>query len=138
MALLRLKDIELYYEVHGQGHPILLLSETACDGEVWKIYQVPEFSRDHQVITLDYRGTGQSGKPSTKYTTKVFADDVGALLNHLKVDQTFVIGHSMGGESSPTPCPGLSAKNQKTRISLYWYFLSRDQRPSLQDLQGDD
>ena len=97
MALLQLEDVEFYYEVHGQGQPILLLSETACDGEIWKSYQVPEFSRDHRVILLDYRGTGRSGKPSTKYTTKVFADDAAALLEHLKADQAIVIGHSMGG-----------------------------------------
>ena len=57
MPLLRVNDTELYYEVHGQGDPLLFLSETHCDGEVWKIHQVPEFSRDHRVIIMDYRGT---------------------------------------------------------------------------------
>ena len=56
MPFLSLEDTELYYEVHGQGEPFVFLSETHCDGEVWKIYQVPEFAKDHQVITLDYRG----------------------------------------------------------------------------------
>ena len=64
MPLLDVNDTELYYEVHGQGTPFLFLSETHCDGEVWKIHQVPEFSRDHRVIIMDYRGTGRSAKPS--------------------------------------------------------------------------
>src|ERR1700757_1328942 len=97
MPLLQLKDTELYYEVHGHGQPMVFLSETACDGEVWKIYQVPEFSKDHRVIIHDYRGTGQSSKPSIDYTTWMFAQDVIALMDHLKADNAIVVGHSMGG-----------------------------------------
>jgi pimeloyl-ACP methyl ester carboxylesterase len=57
----RVNDVEIYYEEFGKGRPMVFLSETACDGEVWKIYQVQEFSKDHRVIIHDYRGTGQSG-----------------------------------------------------------------------------
>src|SRR5678815_4682685 len=83
MPLLQLKNTEIYYEVHGRGQPIVFLSETACDGEVWKIHQVEEFSRDHQVILHDYRGTGRSGKPSIDYSTRMFCDDAAALMDHL-------------------------------------------------------
>ncbi len=89
--------VDIYYEAHGEGTPLLFLSETACDGEVWKIYQVPEFSRDHRVVTLDYRGTGKSGKPSTKYNTNMFAADAAAVLDHLGLTRAVVCGHSMGG-----------------------------------------
>jgi pimeloyl-ACP methyl ester carboxylesterase len=97
MPTIKVNDVDLYYEVHGRGQAMVFLSETACDGEVWKIYQVPEFSRDHRVIIHDYRGTGQSGKPSIDYTTKMFAEDVIGLLDHLNVDDAIVVGHSMGG-----------------------------------------
>jgi len=97
MPLLSANDTELYYEVHGQGRPLLFLSETHCDGEVWKIHQVAEFSRDHKVIIMDYRGTGQSGKPAVPYTTQMFADDAMALLDHLEAAEAVVCGHSMGG-----------------------------------------
>lgn len=97
MTILRLPETEIYYEVHGQGQPIVFLSETACDGEVWKIYQVPEFSRDHRVIIHDYRGTGRSAKPSMDYTTKMFCEDVAALMDHLNAEDAIVCGHSMGG-----------------------------------------
>ena len=97
MPFLHLKDTELYYEVHGRGQPMVFLSETACDGEVWKLYQVEEFSRDHQVILHDYRGTGRSDKPSIEYSTKMFCDDAAALMDHLGVEKAIVIGHSMGG-----------------------------------------
>jgi pimeloyl-ACP methyl ester carboxylesterase len=97
MPVLQLNDIEIYYEVHGDGPPMVFLSETACDGEVWKIYQVPEFSKDHRVIIHDYRGTGRSGKPSIDYTTKLFCQDLAALMDHLNADNAIVVGHSMGG-----------------------------------------
>lgn len=97
MPTVKVNDIELYYESHGDGQAIVFLSETACDGEVWKIHQVPEFSKDHRVIIHDYRGTGRSAKPSIAYTTNMFAEDVIALLDHLRVEDVVVVGHSMGG-----------------------------------------
>jgi 3-oxoadipate enol-lactonase len=90
-------DVDIYYEVLGEGTPFLFLSETACDGAVWKIYQVPEFARDHRVVIFDYRGTGSSGKPSAKYSTNMFADDAAAILDHLGLEGAVVCGHSMGG-----------------------------------------
>lgn len=97
MPYLRLKDLELYYEVRGEGPPFLFISETACHGEVWKVFQVPEFSSDHRVIIYDQRGTGRTGKPSVQYTTKTLADDAAALMEHLGAEQAIVYGHSMGG-----------------------------------------
>ncbi|HEX9662005.1 MAG TPA: alpha/beta hydrolase [Candidatus Binatia bacterium] len=98
MPHVKAKDgVEIYYEASGQGTPFVFLSETACDGAVWNLYQVPEFSRDHRVVILDYRGTGLSGKPSAKYSTEMFADDAAAVLDHLGLEGAVVCGHSMGG-----------------------------------------
>lgn len=98
MPYVKAKDgVDIYYEVAGQGTPFLFLSETACDGAVWNIYQVPEFARDHRVVSVDYRGTGLSGKPSIKYSTDLFADDAATVLDHLGLEGAIVCGHSMGG-----------------------------------------
>jgi pimeloyl-ACP methyl ester carboxylesterase len=97
MPIANVNGVEIYYEEHGSGRPMVFLSETACDGEVWKLYQVGEFSKDHRVITHDYRGTGRSSKPSVDYTTKMFAEDIVALMDYLKADDALVVGHSMGG-----------------------------------------
>ena len=98
MPHVKTKDgVEIYYEYCGQGTPFLFLSETACDGAVWNLYQVPEFARDHRVVILDYRGTGLSGKPSIKYSTEMFAEDAVTVLDHLGLDGAVVCGHSMGG-----------------------------------------
>ncbi len=87
----------LYYETHGSGRPLLFLSETACHCDVWKLHQVPAFSRDHQVILCDYRGTGRSDWPSEPYRVKDFADDAAAVLERLGARDVVVCGHSMGG-----------------------------------------
>ena len=97
MPTVTAQDAEIYYEVHGQGQPFLFFSETACDGEIWKLFQVPEFSKDHRVIVHDYRGTGKSSKPSIDYSTQMFCDDAVAILDQLQVKDAIVLGHSMGG-----------------------------------------
>ena len=97
MPFLRVKDAEIYYEVHGDGPPFLFLSVTGLDHQAWKFHQVPEFSRDHKVIVFDYRGTGRSNKTVQRYSIKMFADDAAAVLDHLDLEQAIVCGHSMGG-----------------------------------------
>ncbi len=97
MPTLKLPDSEIYYETHGDGPPFLFCSVTGLDHQAWKFHQVPEFSRDHQVILFDYRGTGKSSKAIQKYSIKMFTDDAAALLDHLNVEQAIVCGHSMGG-----------------------------------------
>jgi len=98
MPYVKAKDgVDIYYEVSGRGAPFLFLSETACDGAVWNLYQAPEFARDHRVVILDYRGTGLSSKPSIKYSTDMFADDAAIVLDHLGLEGAVVCGHSMGG-----------------------------------------
>ena len=97
MPTVRVNDAEIFYEAHGTGRPFVFFSETACDGEIWKLYQVPEFSKDHLVIIHDYRGTGKSSKPSIDYTTQMFCDDAAVVLEQLNVRDAVILGHSMGG-----------------------------------------
>ena len=137
MPKVRLNDVDIYYEEHGQGQPMVFLSETACDGEVWKINQVPQFSRDHRVIIHDYRGTGQSSKPSIDYTTRMFADDVVALMGCLdeRCNRRWALHGRQGGaivgarssEEGPQACLG-----------IHWRALSANQRTAVKNLPTDD
>ncbi|MGB7948058.1 MAG: alpha/beta fold hydrolase [Candidatus Binatia bacterium] len=97
MPDLKVEDSSIYYEVHGDGPPMLFCSVTGLDHQAWKFHQVPEFSRDHKVIVFDYRGTGKSSKKVENYSIKMFADDAAAILDHLDLEQAIVCGHSMGG-----------------------------------------
>jgi pimeloyl-ACP methyl ester carboxylesterase len=89
--------IDIYFEAHGAGTPFLFFSETACAGDIWNNFQVPEFSRDHMVITHDYRGTGKSARPATQYSCGDFVDDAAAILDDLHAGPAILLGHSMGG-----------------------------------------
>jgi pimeloyl-ACP methyl ester carboxylesterase len=100
MPTLSLDDTELYYEAHGQGRPFLFNAATATWGEVWKFYQVDDFSRDHRVIIFDQRGTGRSTTRSKDFSTPRLAADAAALLRHLDARDAIVLGHSNGGRVS--------------------------------------
>lgn len=97
MAFVIHNQLQIFFEVHGAGMPILFFSETACAGDIWNSFQVPEFSRDHLVITHDYRGTGRSSKPAAQYSCDDFVDDAVAILEKLNTGPVILLGHSMGG-----------------------------------------
>ncbi|HLN85652.1 MAG TPA: alpha/beta hydrolase [Candidatus Limnocylindrales bacterium] len=97
MPFLSRHEIAIHYETYGTGTPLLFFSETACAGDIWNTFQVPEFSGDHLVITHDYRGTGKSTKPTVQYTCDDFVDDAVAILDHLNASPAILLGHSMGG-----------------------------------------
>jgi pimeloyl-ACP methyl ester carboxylesterase len=89
--------VNLYYERHGSGVPLVLIAGTGCDHLFWA-RQVLHYAGQHEVILLDHRGAGQSDAPSDveSYTPAVMADDVDALLNVLGVESAHVAGHSLG------------------------------------------
>jgi len=97
MAFVIHNQLQIYFEVHGSGAPLLFFSETACAGDIWNTFQVPEFARDHLVITHDYRGTGRSSKPAAQYSCDDFVDDAVAILEKLNTGPAILLGHSMGG-----------------------------------------
>lgn len=87
----------LYYQTQGAGPALLLLAGQCCDHREWERV-ASDFARDFQVITWDYRGTGQSDKPAAPaYSTRGFAADAIAVLDDLAVERAHVYGVSMGG-----------------------------------------
>ncbi|MGH7818108.1 MAG: alpha/beta fold hydrolase, partial [Candidatus Binatia bacterium] len=86
----------LYYETHGQGEPLVLVPSTAFSAEVWKPSQMP-LANSTQLILHDPRGCGRTTVTQQVYTINQMANDIVALLNHLKVESAHLVGHSMGG-----------------------------------------
>jgi aminoacrylate hydrolase len=97
VPVLQVDGADIFYETHGKGPPLLLMAGTACDGEFWKPYQVPEFARDHTVITFDQRGTGKTTTRTPDYSTGRLAVDAAALVERVGLGPAIVWGHSMGG-----------------------------------------
>lgn len=96
MPTAQVRDVNLYYEEHGRGDPLLCIMGFATDSTGW-LFQVPAFAERHRTIVFDNRGVGRSDKPAGAYTIHEMADDAVALLDHLKVDRAHVLGLSMGG-----------------------------------------
>ena len=90
-------DIELYYEDHGAGKPVVLIHGWPLSGRSWE-KQVPALiGAGHRVITYDRRGFGESGKPAGGYDYDTLAADLHALLVKLDLRDAALVGFSMGG-----------------------------------------
>src|SRR6478736_7901259 len=89
-------DIEIYYEDHGAGQPVVLIHAYPLSGRAWD-KQVPVLlEAGYRVISYDRRGFGQSSQPVTGYDYDTFAADLHALLDHLDLHEAVLAGHSMG------------------------------------------
>jgi pimeloyl-ACP methyl ester carboxylesterase len=93
-----LNGYEIYYEVSGQGEPVLLVPASWWPSDTWRVGAVPFLSRRFKTITLDCRGTGRSSKPNGGYTVAQFARDCIALLDHLGVSRCHAVGFALGGQ----------------------------------------
>jgi pimeloyl-ACP methyl ester carboxylesterase len=96
MPTTRANGIEIYYEVHGEGPPLLLIMGLGANATAWW-KQVPVFSERYRVIAFDNRGAGRSEKPVQPYTIAQMADDAAALMDALGVPSSHVFGMSLGG-----------------------------------------
>ena len=90
-------SIELYYEDHGTGKPVVLIHGWPLSGASWEKQVAALLAAGHRVITYDRRGFGQSGKPSTGYNYDTLAGDLHQLVTKLKLNDFALIGFSMGG-----------------------------------------
>src|SRR6185503_6047089 len=96
MPILSLSDIQLYYEEHGEGAPLVLIPGFASGSWIW-FKQVAPLSQRFRVITFDPRGIGRSSVKSGPLTMRLHADDVGSLLRELDIKRAHILGASFGG-----------------------------------------
>jgi aminoacrylate hydrolase len=94
-------DAEIYYEEHGSGEPLLLVSGLGGTAAYWKA-NLPALSAKYRVIVHDHRGAGQSTHSKIKYTVDQMTDDTIRLMDHLKIQSAHVVGHSTGGAIGQT------------------------------------
>jgi non-heme chloroperoxidase len=89
-------DIELYYEDHGSGQPVVLIHGYPLDGSSWEKQTAALLDAGHRVITYDRRGFGRSSKPTTGYDYDTFAADLAQVLTTLDLRDAVLVGFSMG------------------------------------------
>lgn len=96
MPTVKVNDIQIAYEIHGSGSPLVLISGVGYGAWFWNKI-VPGLAEHYQVITFDNRGAGGSEKPAGPYSVSMMATDTASLLDALEIKGAFVMGHSLGG-----------------------------------------
>jgi len=98
MPYVKVNGYNIYYEIHGDGEPVILLNGILANTTSWSL-QVPALiNNGFKVILMDFIGQGKSDKPMIKYNMEMHADFVKGLLDHLGIDKVNVVGISYGGE----------------------------------------
>ncbi len=96
MPTISASHINLYYEEHGDGQPLVFIHGLGSSTRDWE-FQVPEFSKSYRVITFDLRGHGQSDKPAGPNTIPMMAADLAGLFQALRIPSAHLVGISLGG-----------------------------------------
>ncbi|MDQ5823774.1 MAG: alpha/beta hydrolase [Chloroflexota bacterium] len=89
--------LNIYYEEHGQGRPLILIHGGALTGESWQPY-LAGFAERYRVITPDSRGHGRTANPVGMMSYRLMADDVAALVRALDIEKPLICGYSDGGQ----------------------------------------
>ncbi|MHA2601151.1 MAG: alpha/beta fold hydrolase [Candidatus Thorarchaeota archaeon SMTZ1-83] len=97
MPVSEVNGIDIYYEIHGEGEPVIFGNGIFSNTQGW-INQSPVFSKEYQVILYDMRGQGQSDKPDGPYSFEIHAEDQKTLLDNLGISKAHHVGISYGAE----------------------------------------
>lgn len=88
--------VEIHYEDHGSGRPVVLIHGYPLDGNSWEHQERELLVNGYRVVSYDRRGFGRSSRPAVGYDYDTFAADLNALLEHLDVTDVALVGFSMG------------------------------------------
>jgi aminoacrylate hydrolase len=116
MPKTNLGDVEIFYETHGAGTPVLLVPGLGGVGAYWNP-NLQAFSAKHRLITHDHRGTGQSSRSQIRYSVDQMSDDLLRLMDHLGIERAHLVGHSTGGAIGQT----IAVTHPERLISLVIY-----------------
>ena len=96
MPKVKVGDINMYYEIHGKGEPLVMIMGASGNIE-WMRQAIPVYSREYRLILFDNRGAGRTDAPDIPYTIALMADDLAGLLDVIGIDSAHIQGASMGG-----------------------------------------
>ncbi|MBN1188128.1 MAG: alpha/beta fold hydrolase [Dehalococcoidales bacterium] len=124
MPVAMVNGVRINYKVEGRGEPLIMIAGFSASRSTWAS-QIPFFKKHYQVITFDNRGAGKSDKPEGPYTTRMMADDVIKLMDHLKITRTHIMGISMGGMIAQEV--GINYPQRIQKLVLACTFSCKDQ-----------
>jgi non-heme chloroperoxidase len=132
------QDIQIHYEDHGSGRPIVLIHGYPLDGNSWERQERVLLREGYRVITYDRRGFGRSSQPTVGYDYDTFAADLNTLLEHLALDDVILAGFSMG-TGEVTRYLGAYGSARVSRAALFGaippFLLKTDDNPEGVDAQ---
>ena len=96
MPYTKVNGVNLYYEIHGKGTPLILVAGMVSDSQSW-LPVIKELSMHYRVIIFDNRGVGRTKPQDAAMTIQQITDDCIALIKHLGLPVVHLLGHSMGG-----------------------------------------
>ena len=89
-------DINIYYEIHGEGEPLVMIMGAWGNLE-WYYPSIPVYSPEFKLVLYDNRGAGRSDDSDAAYTIEVLADDLAGLLDTIGIESAHIFGASLGG-----------------------------------------
>jgi len=96
MPFAKFEDIEIYYEIHGEGEPMLLINGLKADHKNW-LAVLEDLKNQYQVVLFDNRGAGRTKDTGEPFTVSTMAQDTANLIRYLNLAPAYVVGHSLGG-----------------------------------------
>lgn len=126
MPIVRVRDLAMYHELHGEGDPLLLICGLGNDGTMFAPLIGP-LAAHHRVIAFDNRGAGRTDQPDSPYSIEMMADDAAGLMTALGIEQAHVVGISMGGKIALA----LALRHPERVHSLVLVCTSAERRESL-------
>ena len=96
MPIAKTKNLNIYYEIIGQGEPLVMIRGVGSNVDHW-YEQVPVLSKKYQLLVFDNRGIARSSDPGGSFSTKDMAADTVALMEAVGIKKAHVLGYSMGG-----------------------------------------
>jgi len=97
LPTVKVNDINMYYEIHGDGFPLVMIMGLSANADWWTPDLIEQCSRNYKTVIFDNRDAGRTDKPEINYSIKMFADDTAGLMDALNIERAHVLGVSMGG-----------------------------------------
>ena len=97
MPKVKVNDIQMFYEVHGEGFPLIMIMGLTGNTNWWDPRWIETLSEKFKIIAFDNRGAGRTDISDREYSIKLFADDTAGLMDALGISRANVLGLSMGG-----------------------------------------